>query len=153
MSVLIWFLSHELWTKTREDEHKKGCGNLGRILCLLMQRRQGIRTKWCTCFPVCMCKRTVHKHTTQRVLWGTSRSWQHEAHLQAALYWWNKTLLLSRRSVLLHITICYYPFALNSVGRLDLFCVHVSFSLHTSHHVWSVNISKNNLSLHGSQHS
>lgn len=38
---------------------------------------------------------------------------------------------LSRRSVLLHITICYHSFTLNSVGRLDPFSVLVPFSPHT----------------------
>lgn len=43
-----------------------------------------------------------------------------------------KLLLLSRRSVLLHVTICYYPFALNSVGRLDRVSALVSLSLSLS---------------------
>lgn len=36
--------------------------------------------------------------------------------LQSALYW--GYLLLSRHSVLLHITICYYPFALKHCGKI-----------------------------------
>lgn len=75
---------------------------------------------------MCVCSNVLHTNTPDSVSNGELIEAGSTSVISSLLCIGDiKTLLLSRQSVLLHITICYYPFALNSVGRFD---VLVSFS-------------------------